>query len=395
MKTKSSIKSKKSQSKRVAKSSTPKHRLGKLKAVHKNTPKAKVKRKLRSQRPVHKKVLLHPVSVLLMLCVGVFIVGLTYRTFAASYSVHAVVPWPTLTEGAVITWPHDGDHVTSEPINVTGTCPKNSYVKLYNDHIFSGVAWCSSSGTFSILTYLYLSGNLLIAQDYNPVNVAGPASPNVTVHYSLHSYVNNVGGSTKYTGPSGPSTTSTSNPLVIQSDFNYQTFAVGNYYNWTMNIVGGTLPYKVHILWGDGQTSDLSFGKDVTFQISHKYDTQGYYSIKVFVTDAVNKNQVLQLAALIKQPGSPGLYSPGTQSSGSNGGSTSGSASSGGALSTGGIQSLVGGTKVWLLVAWPSFIIVTLMMVSFWLGERQEITRLLEYRQTAKKRPTNRRRHAV
>src|SRR5690348_11337747 len=62
-----------------------------------------IHQRIRRAQPVHKRVLLHPASVMCLLVAGVFIAGWTLHAAAASYGVTAKVPAPPLTDGAVIT----------------------------------------------------------------------------------------------------------------------------------------------------------------------------------------------------------------------------------------------------------------------------------------------------
>ncbi len=66
------------------------------------------KKALKQARPLHKKILLHPVTVFFLLCSVVLIAGLTYQVLADSYTVTGKVPAPPLTQGSDITQPSDG-----------------------------------------------------------------------------------------------------------------------------------------------------------------------------------------------------------------------------------------------------------------------------------------------
>jgi len=92
------------------------------------------------------------------------------------------------------------------------------------------------------------------------------------------------------------------------------------------------------------------------FTISHRYGSPGYYPVRLHAVDAAGNQTYLQLAALIRSPGGIGLNNtkPG-----------------GGTIMfsrPGPLQRM--GYGLWL--AWTSYIVVMLMAVSFWLGERRE-----------------------
>ncbi len=121
---------------------------------------------------------------MLLLCAGVLLAGLTYRSAADSYDVNAIVAAALPTSPAVITDPVDQTHFTTTPITVTGSCQQNSYVKLDRNGVFSGSAVCGSGQTsFQITTDLSPGSNTLLPQIYNLTDQAGPPSTPITVWY--------------------------------------------------------------------------------------------------------------------------------------------------------------------------------------------------------------------
>jgi hypothetical protein len=139
----------------------------------------------RTQRPVqralHKRVLLHPFSAFVLLCVGVLMAGSTFRGQAATYDVTATVPAPALTESAIITEPQAGQHTEASDVRVVGACPDNSYVKLFRSDVLSGVTNCSG-GVFSLKVPLLLGQNELRAHVFNTTDAEGPVSALVMVY---------------------------------------------------------------------------------------------------------------------------------------------------------------------------------------------------------------------
>ncbi|HSW66924.1 MAG TPA: PKD domain-containing protein [Bacillota bacterium] len=141
------------------------------------------KRAPATSRPLHKRVLLHPFSVMVLLCVGVLLAGSTYKALAGSYDLTATVPAPLPTGPAVITSISDQQHVSSTPITLNGTCPPQSYVKLYRNAAFSGVAQCSAGQVFQIQTALSNGANQLQAKVFNATDTEGPQSSALTIFY--------------------------------------------------------------------------------------------------------------------------------------------------------------------------------------------------------------------
>jgi hypothetical protein len=277
----------------------------------------KLKKQIIQRRRLHKRFLLHPITAFGLLCLGVFIVGMTIKVTASSYQVAARVPAAPLTEGSVISSPVDGATVTAVPITVIGTCPTDSYVKLIRNGVFSGVAWCDNGG-FSIQTDLSVGENSLVAQDYNITDDAGPASGGILITYTLP-VVGKTGGTTGSNVPNG--STSNSLPLLITADFSFHAFDLGSKFSWPLQISGGKAPYSV---------------------------------------------TTLQIAALIRARGAAGFTTK-----------------QGTPISSIGLITRI---QQWLWLIWPAYTVTILMAVSFWLGERQELSLLLK-RPAPKHRP--------
>ncbi|HUD06484.1 MAG TPA: hypothetical protein VMR34_01220 [Candidatus Saccharimonadales bacterium] len=349
--------------------------------VKKHTRNAKVralvKKQVKRKRTIHKRILLSPLVVFVWLCLAVFILGWTFRVLADSITITAVVPAVPLEEGATITSPINGANLTQTPIEVSGYCPNNSYINLYNNGVFAGTALCQS-GVFQIEVDLFTGDNILIAQDYNFTDQAGPTTPSVQVTYKQ-----STNGTTQSSAPSSSTTTPNSVnvpkvlPLLLTSSFHYQTFAIGSPFSWQLDLQGGNPPFKVMINWGDGKTTNMTFNSDSVFTITHSYIEAGYFPIRVFATDSEGGHYMMQLSALIRSPGSAGILN-------STGGPITGSTINN--TPSTGVEGFLVDSKNWLWLAWPTLIIVTLMMVGFWLGELQERRYLLSKKVAIKQR---------
>ncbi len=345
----------------------------------KNSKKTRLKQKIRQTRPLHRRFILHPITVFVFLCVIVFVVGWTYEAMAASYTVTAEVPAAPLTEGATITSPTDGTIVTNASALVSGTCPAGAYIKLYTNNTFAGVTFCQNDGTFSLDDDLYVGQNNLVAQDYNVTNQQGPTTPTVSVTYNVPSTpttpspgsttvtstTGNVGVSGSTSGSASVETPAVTNPpLLLTSNYVYATSAVSSGFTWTIDLEGGVPPYKVIVYWGDGSNSILIFKTDPKFQISHHYELAGYYAIKINVIDQTGNVRFITLAARIVTPNTAGNIS------------TTDTGYSLPLVQQSKQSVFLMETKNWLWLAWPSVVIVLVMLLSFWLGERQEVRAL-------------------
>ncbi len=344
----------------------------------------------------HRRTTSYPTLVMIVLCVGVFLASWTRFVGADSfiypgpvtnsYVVHASVPGPAPTIAPTIESPADGARFVDQPIELSGSCPTNSYVTVYRNGAFSGVALCEAGGTWHLQTALFAGVNRLQARVFSSTDVPGPLSGLVTVTYtpplsptpptstpaggtSGNSYPNDSGPTSA--GTSSPpvanhrSTTNASGPvvqgepLIFKTSFVYEGHYVGTASSWQLAIEGGTAPYAISVDWGDGKHSLISRQQAGPFTMEHIYQkTGGYrgsYAPKFTASDAANNQTFLQLLAIVNNP-------PAGAGSGHKG-----------------IQAtLIGGSSMsqdvskLLKYIWPGYGMVVLMLASFWLGERRE-----------------------
>ncbi len=150
--------------------------------TRKPLPRHQARQLIRADRSWHQRILLHPLSMFALLVVGVLMVGLTMRAAADDYSVQATVSAPPLAAGALISIPSNNQIFSNHPIDVSGSCPNDSYIKLSRNGMFSGVAICNN-GSFKITTDLFAGQNDLQAQDYTITDEPGPSTAVVRVTY--------------------------------------------------------------------------------------------------------------------------------------------------------------------------------------------------------------------
>jgi hypothetical protein len=324
---------------------------------------ARHRARLKARRPAHKRVLLHPATVFGLLCVGVLLVGASFKASASgptdtvTFGVHGRIPAAPLTEPAVIVNPTAGTVFTQIPITVKGTCPDNSYVKLYRNDVFSGVSVCNSNA-FSVQTDLFVGNNDLLPKVFNITDDEGPAGTSVRVIYSPPQPV--VPAET----PSG-STVKPTQPFVIKSDYLNKGYLTGQKISWTLGLSGGTPPYAVHVEWGDGTSDNYALKSSNDFTIDHVFSKPGDYIIVLNGTDGDGAHATLQLVAIVNSelvskssPVASITIPPG----------------------------FLSGLKNWLWLAWPAYATVVLMTVSFWLGEKQEVYNLSRHKNQSRRR---------
>ncbi len=332
----------------------------------------------------HRRTTSYPTLFMIVLCVGVFLVGWTHFVTADSfvypgpvtngYTVHASVPGPAPTIAATIDSPLEGAKFTSPLITVSGRCPLNTYETLYRNGAFSGVALCDVNGHYELQTGLFPGVNQLQVRVFSPTDVPGPLSNTVSVTYQTP-----VPPKPPTTGGgSNPSTTNTNGPnvqgqpLIFKTTFVYEGHYVGAPSTWELDIEGGTAPYAVSVDWGDGQHSLVSRPRAGYFTVRHVYQKpggyRGSYVTKFSASDADGSETLLQLMAIVNNP-------PDNPAS-SNHNLLSGLGNLGKAGTGSGTGTIDGYVLTLLKYVWPSYLIVVLMLLSFWLGERREYQHL-------------------
>jgi hypothetical protein len=303
-----------------------------------------------------------PFVSFILLSIGVLLIGWTFQAQADDIHVTAKVSAPLPTGPAVITSPGDGDRFKDVPITVIGTCPTDTYLKLYRNDFFSGTTLCTTDGNFTLDTDLFPGANKLDAKIFNLTDDEGPAGIPVTVYYDVPQQpTGSVSQPQTPASPQNPVTPATTTsapvtPLTIKSDYTYRGYKVGQTIEWSFDISGGVPPYAVNIDWGDGTNSLLSQKEPGRATVSHRYKQvgngkNGSFKVKTTVSDSEGRKTFMQLFLIIVPSGVPGFVS----------------------------NTLPSGPHInasWLKLIWPAYLVVLLMALSFWLGEREELSEL-------------------
>jgi hypothetical protein len=300
----------------------------------------------------------YPTLGMILLCLGVLLSGWTHVVSANEYVVHASVLGSAPTVAATITLPVDGSHVTATPLNVVGSCPTDSYVSLYRNGLFSGVALCDAGGAYRLATDLFVGANQLQARVFSRTDLPGPVVAATTVYYDPPAGpATNHGVPIGSNGRASPKLSADAAVLVLKSNFSYQGFYAGQPVRYQVLIEGGLAPYAIAVDWGDGQQSLISRSAAGNFELMHTYQKaggyQGSYPIKILATDAVGQRTNLQLLTIVNSPPN---------------------AAAGQLMATG-----IGGKGAIqraLHYLWPSYGVTVLLVTAFWLGERHEFAHL-------------------
>ena len=246
-----------------------------------------------------------------------------------SAGLQGTVPTPPPDKAATIIIPKNGQSFNQNPIQVSGLCTTDLLVKLFSNNVFVGSAICVN-GSYSLQADLFDGRNELIARIFDALDQPGPDSNIVTVTYSNDQF-------------SGAGI----QPLSLSSIYARRGANPGATLTWPINITGGTPPYAISVDWGDGKPVSLqSEAFAGTFNIKHVYDTAGTYVITIKATDKNGMTAFLQLVGQAngavgqgKEEGDDGLVATITQ-------------------------------IIWI----PAAISIPLIISTFWLGRRYEIT---------------------
>lgn len=278
---------------------------------------------------------------LLLLVVGLALLGATVSASpgpdSSSVALTGTMPAPPPKTAATIVSPANGQHFSTSPISVSGSCPENTLVEIYKNDIFAGSTPCSSSGDYSFQIDLLLGQNVLIAKVYDALNQPGPDSAPVTVFYdavpaqSASITPLNFGGS----------------QLLLNTNAVYRGVFPDHELSVPISILGGTPPYALNIQWGDSTNSVISRSDNLTFNATHTYHRAGTYAVTIQATDAQGRVAFLSVTVIVN--GQPAAVAGGTS----------------------------GTTKtttifVKILVLWPLYVAAVAAVTSFWLGERRE-----------------------
>lgn len=197
-----------------------------------------------------------------------------------SHGLEATKTQPPPTEGATITTPGNNASFADSPINVSGICPTDLLVQVYNNGVMVGSVVCTN-GSFSLEVSLFAGVNELMALVFDDLEQPGPESNIVTVNYTDTSF------------------TAFGELVTLTSSYGRRSTPTGNPLDWPLQLSGGTGPYAFSIDWGDNSGSKLmSHSFPGLVNINHTYKRAGIYQVSVRATDVNGVSAFLQLVAV-------------------------------------------------------------------------------------------------
>ena len=246
-----------------------------------------------------------------------------------SYGIEATKKQPPPTVGATITTPGNGASFTSSPVTVTGICPNDLLVQIYDNGVMVGAVMCKG-GSFSVQVSLFAGTNELWAIVYDDLEQPGPTSSIVTVNYS----------DTRFTA--------FGQLVTLTSSYGRRSAPAGSELSWPLQLSGGTGPYAFSIDWGDGTPTELkSQALSGLVTISHIYKKAGIYQVNIKVTDTNGVSAFLQVMAVAS-----GKVDTATSTSKAD-------------------AEVTGGTPRILWI--PYIILLLLLLPTYWLGRRSQL----------------------
>jgi hypothetical protein len=154
-----------------------------------------------------------------------------------------------------------------------------------------------------------------------------------------------------------PDLTIATKPFLVKADYTYQAQRVQRPITFNLAVAGGTAPFAVTVDWGDGTANTTERSEQSEFTVTHVYTTPGEYRVLVTITDALGKTATMQLLAVSTDPNI----------------TTAASIS----RTDGPVASVLSGIKRWIWLIAPAYLVVILMALSYWIGERQVYWRLM------------------
>jgi len=287
----------------------------------------------------------------LLLIVGATLTA--YTSFAVSpppqsgsIGLTGVVPGKPPTLAATIASPSQGQHFTTTPVKISGTCPAGTLVELFKNDIFAGSTNCQESGDYSLEIDLLIGQNVLIARVYDDLNQPGPDSNSVTVFYDALGTQASPITSLDFGGAQ----------LLLNTDAVFRGVFPDKELAIPIDILGGNPPYALNVQWGDSNNKVIPRNDNVTFNATHVYKRPGTYQISLQASDSKGRVAFLTVAAIVN--GQPGVNT---------------------ATTTPPARPM--GT---LLALWPLYSALVAVVGSFWLGEWREKRILMrQYAQTS------------
>lgn len=244
------------------------------------------------------------------------------QTQSYNLTINSQVVGPPPTTPPTIDSPTNGSSFDTKQVEVKGSCVSNLIVKIYRNNLFAGSALCGPDGQYSLFIDLVEGRNDLVARQYDVANQASPDSDTVTIYYIPPTPVvprEDQPATPKSPQPSPPQPGASSGwapsggpapyALLIEYEYSLQAIFPGQSFQLPVKFTGGTAPYAVNIEWGDTKNDLFSRGDAATFDANHMYNSPGFYTIKINVSDKNGQQATLQFVVIVNGSATEALIS--------------------------------------------------------------------------------------
>lgn len=208
-------------------------------------------------------------------------------------------PYPPVIES-----PTSGQQIAG-PVTISGQCPLQDpavYVSVMEGSNVLGTTTCdNNTGTFSIQISVPYGSHTIYTQVVSFTGTLGHSSTPVSF--------------TSVFTPASAGITPAQyavikqNPLVFLSGQGVVPFGSAMDAIWRGTINGGTAPYKVHVSWGDGSTSNYTVYDQTQQAFQHHFVNLGSYTMIFTVTDSAGQTTTLRVIAASALPAAASLAS--------------------------------------------------------------------------------------
>ena len=227
---------------------------------------------------------------------------------AASYNLHATVPYEAPSQAAVINPALNQSVVNQALVTISGTCQQldpSGVVSIWRSGSAIGSTICS--GTFGLQVMLSPGANNLVARTANASGQYGPDSQAVILTLTLPS---KLPSSTNQTiEPSSPASEvistnrGASSGLKVTTKPPFTVLSNGPTTGVELVISGGKQPYTVELNWGDGSADTRTVDTPSPVSFSHTYSENQTYVLKGRVLDSQGDYAQVNSVAITPQLG--------------------------------------------------------------------------------------------
>lgn len=290
------------------------------------------------------------ISLLVGIC-GFGVFGAS--VLADSYSVSAAVPYSVPSVAASTDLSLQSATLSTSTFDIFGTCqvvsPYTVVVIMRGSQVLATTT-CAGNGTFRVNVGLLEGVNQLLVRSSNVTANYGPDSQVLQVTYAPAQVAAEPQQTNTNSAPS-----ESSDKLSISTVNAFEVLNVAGEVKIEVVVGGGSSPYRVEIVWGDGSVDNKTFEKAGTYSFTHKYVTNAAFQAVARVTDVLGATKEYFFAILsLKSP------APTTQDAAKEG------------LSSSAERTI--SWRRWLLIFAQSVALTSVFIVGWWLGARGNVS---------------------